>query len=629
VNRAAKTIRRLLLVPACGVAALLEPAAPVAPAAPAGVAQVGGTSPTAPDRRARMNSLAAEVDAGLRAAHGEAGLTMAAPVDEATWLRRASLDLRGAIPTADETAAFLLDPAADKRERTIDAFLSDPQSARSFGQLFANMLLAGAGEDGERISRRWMAPWINDEWRRGTRFGAIVHQLVSATSRSANAGPAGLAIAYRDTIETLSGTLARTFLGLQIQCAQCHDDPGGHWTQEQFNRFTGFFADLSTSTAQGEMVGDIIVEEAPAETRLIDALRRAETGARKAAQAAVRQEGGDATATVELDETPEQRRSLQLLRGSLRLPARTEEWRAALLVDDETTFEAWLERHPAWSRDALRAMRGRELPWGIAGHLDGTAYVAAEGVPRRQALADWMVAPSNPWFGRAMANRAVAHLLGHGLVEPVDDLLGAADRIAPALLDRLAQAFAAEDNDWTFLLGALARTRAYAAGPSDATARPARLREERHFAAHPIRPMAAEQLIASLNLARGGEAGGRSKERDRFISQLKRTFGELSGEGRGGLEPNIPQELHLMHSLDARLAPALRNGPLAAALADATLPAAERLRPFFLATLNRLPSAGEVAAIAPLLDVGSDPVGPRVDELWWALVNSAEFHSNR
>ncbi|MBM4014768.1 MAG: DUF1549 domain-containing protein [Planctomycetes bacterium] len=632
MSRTAKLVPRLLLVLAgAGVIASREPLAPASAMPDDGAAE----RPLA-DRATRMRELAAEVDAALLAAQREAGLTPAPPVDDAGWLRRASLDLRGVIPTADEAAAFLHDPAADKRERTIDAYLADPQSARSFGHLFANMLLAGAGEDGERISRRWIAPWITDEWRDGTRVGAIVHQLIAATSHSANAGPAGLAIAYRDTIETLSGTLAHTFLGLQIQCAQCHDDPAGHWTQEQFNRFTGFFADLTTSTEQGEMVGDIIVAEAPAATRLFDALRRAETTARralqqqaKAAPAEPPADGDTPSASIQLDDPPEQRRALQQLRMQLREPERGQAWRSSLLVEDEAEFEAWVVRHPAWSRDTLRAMRGRELPWGRAGHLDGTAYAQVEGEPRRRALADWVVAAENPWFGRAMANRAVAHLLGHGLVEPVDDLLGAADKVAPALLDRLAQAFTAEDADWTYLLGALARTQAYAAGPSTATTRPARLRDERSFAAHPVRPLAAEQLIASLNVARGGEAGGRSKERDRFISQLKRTFGELSGEGRGGHEPSIPQELHLMHSLDARLAQALRNGPMSAALADATKPAAERLRPFFLATLNRLPSDGEVAAIAPLLEFGSDPVGQRVDELWWALVNSAEFHSNR
>lgn len=583
-----------------------------------------------PDRATRMVALAEAFDAELATAWAAEGLALAPSIDDAGWLRRLSIDLRGVIPAADEIAAFLRDARPDKRARTIDEFLADRRSAQNFAELFANLLLTGAGEDGDRISRRWITPWIADEWRRGSDLGAIVRQLVAASAEATNPGPAGLAIAYRDTIETWSGVLARTFLGLQIQCAQCHDSPDGRWKQADFNRFTGFLVDLTTSTTQGAMVGAIIVTDAPVETRLHDQLIKAEQAERKRNAANETAGDDDDAATAADDAAPDpSRRALKRLRMQLREPGRSQEWRDGLLAAEEATFEQWLARHPAWTHDTLRAMRGRELPWGTAGHLDGTPWQPVAGVTRRQALAEWMTAPQNPWFAKAMANRAVAHLLGHGVLEPVDDLLGAEDTIAPALLELLAREFTAAGNDLRFLLGALARTRAYAAGPAQAAKRPERLREERWLAAHPVRPLAAEQLIRSLAMARGGEAGGRSKEHDRFVAQLKRTFGEIGGDGRGGNEPNIPQQLHLMNSIDARPSTPLKQGALTAALQGNDRPLAERLRPFWLATLNREPSADELAAIGPLLAPGGAPIGTQIDELWWALVNSAEFHSNR
>lgn len=439
--------------------------------------------------------LAGEIDRLLEEAWRAEGLAPAPPVADAKWLRRLSLDLRGTIPSVVEVEEFLASASPDRRDVTIEKFLADRRFAGQFAEFWSNLLLEGAGEDGDRVARRWVAPWIEGQLATGAGFDSIASELVAAEASSSNPGPAGFVLGYRDTIETLSGVVARVFLGLQIQCAQCHDDPAGRFRQDDFNRFTGFFVDLSATTASGAMAGEIQVRDSPVEERLLLQLREAERRAGRAG-----------------DRSDEQIRALGRLRRDLREPARGATWRSLLAADDGD-FEARTAALPSWAHDVVSAVRVRERMWGVAGHLDGAEDRSPIGATRRRQLADWMVDPANRWFGRAVANRIVAHLLGHGVVEPIDDIDAVGDVVAPEVLDRLAAAFVGSGFDLRLIIGALVRTRAYAAGASTASRRADRVREERCFCAHPIRAIPAEPLERSLAMA-SGSAIVRSKAHD-------------------------------------------------------------------------------------------------------------------
>ena len=574
---------------------------------------------------AAQQALADEVDRLLDAARGAQGLEASPAADDETWLRRLSVDLCGTIPSRDEVDAFLAEPRAERRTRAIDRLLLDRRFAQNLSSLWTNLLLAEAGKDGDR-TRPWLRTWLEGEIARGARFHEITRRLIADQETAKTPGATAFVLTYRDALETLTGITARAFLGLQIQCSQCHDDPAGKWTQKDFSGFTGFFADMHVDHVKdrdGEGGRFRVTDHEPA---------RGAGGAPAGRKGTMSggEPDGDPAAPEDAEITPEELRELLAMKFPEERRIRVDE-----LLSDPKKLERILASPGA--REMVAKIRRRRAQFGAPSFPGGAPYVAVPGESKREALASWVVGPGNPWFARAIVNRLWAHLFGKGLVEPVDDLSGSDDQVCPELLDRLAAEFSAHDTDLRFLAGALVRTRAYAlSNPLSADAQAA-ARQERWFAARPMRPFTAEQMADSLLRLHGrDEAPGsltarqeRASGRAELIAALRRSFGELNGNGRGGTAPGIPQALFLMNGAFARLPPLLATEAVLAPLADEARPPVERLQPLFRAVISRSPAPDEAEALlVPLGDARADPEGA-AGRLYWALLNSTEFRTHR
>ncbi len=613
-----------------------------------------------------------QVEAGLAAE----GLTPAPPIDEALWLRRLSIDVRGVAPSGAEVAAFIADRDPMKRAARIDAWLESPEFASHLASLWANLLAEGTtAKEGEQ-ARMWLEPWLRQQFATHAQLGPITREVVAATSDDNEPGPAAYALIYRDTIDTLSGLTASNFLALQIQCSQCHDDPYERFTQQQYNRFTAFFSDLTVDSLRGQSKSGRLlrVRDLPPEKQLYEELRRltAQAGAKpgaaggndarsaassddasgggtmapamndSSASGAMKgggsgADGDDADAGAAAPAIPTVDELMQLLSA----PDHGMAWCAEHL-QQAPIAEGLMAAVPSGATDELQRCIDVSA-WRETGHLDGRPHQPAPGQTRRAALAEWMVAPENPWFGRNMANRIWAHFMGHGLHEPVDDLMAKDDRVLPALLDQLAREFHAGGTSFRRLAAALLRSRTYARGASPAATPKARHADERQFAAHPLRPLTAEQMLATLVQLRPELGFGEKSERraaysalDRRTFEMKRFFGQVEGAGRGGADASILQALYLMNNVASRTSKSVRASPAAEQFRDVARPLDERLAPLWLDALSRLPTAAEVAAVAATFgdaagtgDSARGAQEERLDALFWALVNSAEFHTNR
>jgi len=594
------------------------------------------TSVAAPDDRApalptllTAQELAAKIDARLAAWWQEQGLVPAEPVDDATWLRRTSLDLRGCAPTGDEVEAFLADGAADRRGRTIDRFLADPLHADHLASLWNHLLVDEAGKDAEKTTR-WLKPWLATEFAKQRSFADLTRELVASTGAARIPGAFSFPLSYRDSIETLAGVTARAFLGLQIQCAQCHDHPFDDWKQEQFNRFAAFFVEMRGDHGLLSEIGGPgfrVIDRSP-EWDLVDRLRKLdEPDPSMKGRGAMREEEGGTMAAAAGRRSPDERAALAELQ---RLCRETKPGVRAITTfrDDAEKLEALRVRLAPDARELLDRYLDRTTRFATAVQLDGRPAEGLESGARRAALAEWIVAPDNPWFAAAQANRWFGVLFGNGLVEPVDDLTGSDDRILPDLLALLAREFTAHGSDLRFLLGALARTRAYALGPATAADPEERTRAERNFAAHPRRAFTAEQLATTLERAtgRGATLAEIDEPRAALLRELSRCSPRRPNDNDRELEANLPLALLLMNGDEAAAPAALREPAAVARLADAAQPAAQRVLPWFLATLSRPPRGDEAdALLATLAGVAPDAAAA---DLFWALVNSAEFHTN-
>jgi len=259
----------------------------------------------------------------------------------------------------------------------------------------------------------------------------------------------------------------------------------------------------------------------------------------------------------------------------------------------------------------------------------------------REAFADWLVAPGNPWFARAMANRVWSWLLGTGVVHEPDDLRPDNPPSNPELLDLLEREFVSARFDVKHLFRVILNSKTYqrACVPTSRDPRAAGA-----FAHYAVRRLEAEVLIDAINQVTGTTEAYTSKIPEPFTfmpegqrsialadASVSSPFLELFGRSARvtGLEseqrtalPTVAQRLHLLNSTHVRLK--LETGPGMAAMLRPTAWPRDTFDTLYLTILSRYPTPAELAAVRAYQDdVGSLPRAG-VD-LAWALVNSAEF----
>jgi len=167
----------------------------------------------------------------------EQGLPRPEPADDATFLRRAHLDLVGLLPTAEEASAFLADERADKRERLVDELLSRDLDYADHWLTFWNDLLRNdyTGTGFITGGRKQITRWLYDQLKRGAPFDLMVRELVAPPTEESSGFIDG--IEWRGEVsagQTLplqfAQSVSQSFLGINMKCASCHDSFIDRWT---------------------------------------------------------------------------------------------------------------------------------------------------------------------------------------------------------------------------------------------------------------------------------------------------------------------------------------------------------------------------------------------------------------
>jgi hypothetical protein len=188
------------------------------------------------------------IDALIEAKATTAKSPLGKPIDDATFLRRTSLDFTGRIPSAAETRAFLADTAADKRTKLIDHLLADPNYASRMKDLFHVMLMERRGEDPNWTRFLETSFAENKPWDR-----MVAEMLFANTDDEKTRGAAFFQTKRLEKygqnatdFPGLTRDVARLFLGVDLQCAQCHDHPSiDDYKQNDFNGLYVVFLNTS------------------------------------------------------------------------------------------------------------------------------------------------------------------------------------------------------------------------------------------------------------------------------------------------------------------------------------------------------------------------------------------------
>jgi len=163
--------------------------------------------------------------------------------DDSTFLRRVSLDIGGRLPTLEETKAFTADKAPDKRDRAVEALLNSPDYADFFANKWTALLKNQRTEAADITSNFAFHAWMRDSLLANTPYDQIVRQILASTGTIVSNPPVAW---YKRVKEptTQVEDVAQLFLGVRMQCAQCHHHPFERWTQAEYYQMAAFFSQI-------------------------------------------------------------------------------------------------------------------------------------------------------------------------------------------------------------------------------------------------------------------------------------------------------------------------------------------------------------------------------------------------
>ncbi len=489
-------------------------------------------------------------------------LLPSALASDSAFLRRAYLDVLGALPSTEETRAFLNEARPDKRARLVDQLLERPEFADFWALKWAD-LLRNEEKTLDRKGVQEFHHWIRQRLAEGKPLNEFARELIAARGSTYSYPAANYYRALRDPMIRAEAT-AQVFLGVRLQCAKCHNHPFEQWTQNDYYSLAAFFPRV--------------------QYRIVENNRR------------------DRLDTHEFD-------GEQIV---------------------------WVAREG----EVQHPRTGQRMPPRFLG---APTPPLADAEDRLRLLADWIAAPDNPFFARTQANRIWYHLLGRGIVDPIDDFRASNPPINGPLLEALAEELAAHQFDVRHLIRTILNSRTYqlVASPNETNRD-----DEANFSHALVRPLQAEQLLDALALVldapvrftgspRGvravqlpgvravRERGQRPTAADQFLKLFGKPDRLLTCECERSDDTTLGQALQLTSGElvnEMLIEPNNRIGRL---LAEGKSDA-EILEEFYLVALSRLPTPQEQHIASTLLQRAKSR-RIALEDIVWGLVNAKEF----
>jgi hypothetical protein len=498
------------------------------------------------------------------------------------FLRRAYIDTIGLLPTVEEHDRFMASADAVKRAKLVDELLARPEFVDLWVMKFAELLEIRSSPENNISYKSTLLyfDWLRNQLSSNVPVNEIVHQLVSATGGTFSNPPANYYLAETDPLK-LAENCAQSLLGIRVQCAQCHNHPFDRWTMSDYRGFVGFFSQVGRKKA-----------EDPRET----------------------------------------------------------------IVFNSGVGES---KHPVTNLPVPPRFLGGDAP-NVAGK------------DRRVVLADWLASPENLLFARHFANIVWAQFFGRGIIEPVDDVRVSNPPANSALLDELGGKLVEYHYDIRRLARDICNSNTYQLSSITNESNEA---DVRNFSHAPIRRLRAEVMLDCLSEVtgthdkfRGLPLGARAVQiaDGHESSYFLRTFGRATRETvctcEVAMDPNLSQALHLLNGDTVQRK--IGEGALVKNMIDGRKPPEQIVNELYVRCLGRKPTEGELNKLEPLLGLAParsapqantnpdvkpapaataspTPVAPpaadatspedrrkRMEDLFWALLNSKEFMFN-
>jgi hypothetical protein len=175
-----------------------------------------------------------------------------------TFLRRATIDITGALPTEDECKAFVEDKSPDKRAKLVDRLLARKAFAEIWAMKWAELLMVRSGGQAN-ISYKSIflySNWLTEQIAGNVPLDKIVRKLLASRGGTFSAPETNFYQVERETLKTAEN-VAQVFMGVRVQCAQCHNHPFDRWTMDDYYSFAAFFSQIGRK--EGEDYRETII----------------------------------------------------------------------------------------------------------------------------------------------------------------------------------------------------------------------------------------------------------------------------------------------------------------------------------------------------------------------------------
>jgi hypothetical protein len=576
-------------------------------------------------------AVAAEVDRLILAGLEEARVTPAGQTSDEDFLRRVCLDLAGRLPTPREILLFGLDPDPQKRTAKIEELLTSDSYAENWAHYWRDVIFTDATNSQARLMQEVFERWMADQLKQNRPWNEVTAELLTATGDIQKNGATALILVRGGEPAEIAAEASRIFLGIQVQCANCHDHPTDGWKRQQFHELAAYFPRISLRQT---------VSDGRA-TLLVSSVNSRGSGFGE-----------------EMRQNPE--RFIAMLDRNRDGKLSKEE--AGRQPQFGRFFEGLLRQGDTDKDGALTAAEMKRLPppqqqgsnsleyfmpdlndpasKGTAVEpiffIDGsTVKSGLDDLSRRKALVESLTSPGNRWFAQAFVNRMWNELLGEGFYMPVDDLGPQRQPRFPAVLDVLSEGFSQSGYDIRWLLRTISITEAYQ--------RKVRVRHEGDeslpFAAALPTRLRADQLYTSLTQvlevrdlgngpARRRPADGQQMGQRSPRVQFDLLFAIDPSIPREDVTGNVPQALYLLNSPElrqlTRASGDTRLGRLLRAFPDDR----DAISELYLAALCREPTSREEQICLDYIG-GVENRAEALEDLFRGLLNSAEFLSRR
>lgn len=478
------------------------------------------------------------------------------------FLRRAYLDLIGLVPTRHHAQAFAEDPAPNKRSRLIDQLIERPEFSDFWALKWADLLHNEAHSlDTKGVENFYH--WIRQCIATNKPIDQFAKELVTARGSTYGNPAANYYRPNRDPA-TRAKAAAQVFLGVRLQCAECHNHPFDRWTQDDYYNWAEVFSKVNYKVIENH-----------------------------------RDIGSD-----------------------------KHEWKGEQVVFVSRRGQV---QNPRTGQPA-------------SPRLLGAASVPIEDLQDPLAtLGAWISGPDNLQFARAQANRIWYHLMGRGLVEPIDDFRATNPPSHPELLDELANDFREHNFDLRYLIRLIMNSRTYqlSSEPNDTN-----LEDAIDYSHTRVRRLTAEQLLDSESevmgvplkldgLPRGMRAAqmpgvrpeAKGKRRANQLDQFLEIFGKpprlLTSETERSCECNMGQAFQMLSS------PAVNDlikekSNRITTLIESGKSNREIVEELFWVVLTASPSEEELNRLAAYVDQSKDRRS-ELEDILWGLLNSKDF----